>query len=188
MDGSQWCTGCMAGHMDGTPNSHTCDEAQEIIDAINDEQAAIIVMVESRLLHDAPIEVKKYKAIIEKVELESIKYNQMRKEIIDDFALKTQRQKELEVLRKTAVDTEAAIEDHANRLARLQQKITDKLNQVRELSDVAAVNADYIEAKKDQFILEKLKQGGVDNWEWYDESLPSDEDIESFEYSLITRK
>jgi hypothetical protein len=35
----------------------------------------------------------------------------------------------------------------------------------------------YIQLREAHITLMALQNGGVDNWEWYSESLPSDEDL-----------
>ena len=64
VEGSQWCDGC---HLGGTV-SHTCEEYDNVIDIIRDEEHSIFCIVEARLLHDEPIEIVQYSCILEKIE------------------------------------------------------------------------------------------------------------------------
>lgn len=64
VEGSQWCDGC---HLGGTV-SHTCEEYDNVIDIIQDEEHTIFCIVESRLLHKEPIELVQYKCILGKIE------------------------------------------------------------------------------------------------------------------------
>ena len=65
INGSEWCTECLAG---SGYSSHTCEEYQEVVDAIKDEEHSIFCIVESRLLHDKPIEMKAHNIILAKIE------------------------------------------------------------------------------------------------------------------------
>ena len=50
----------------------------------------------------------------------------------------------------------------------------DKLNEDEEM--VTITKKEYDELLKDSEILYKLHRGGVDNWEWYYESLKDEDD------------
>ena len=64
VEGSQWCDGCnLCGMV-----SHTCEEYDTVIDIIRDDEHSIFCIVEARLLHDRPIEMKSHDFIIGKIE------------------------------------------------------------------------------------------------------------------------
>ena len=62
MDGSQWCTQCMVGGGD-TPQSHTCEEYQDVIDHVNEASTSIITIAENRLINEYPLEVGRIKSL-----------------------------------------------------------------------------------------------------------------------------
>lgn len=58
ISGSDWCCACMAVAGSGAYPSHTCEPYQDVIDKINETDTAMLVVVESRLLQDHPVEFK----------------------------------------------------------------------------------------------------------------------------------
>jgi hypothetical protein len=48
VEGSQWCSACMAGSRDGTHISHECEPYQEVIDYINDSDASMEDMLSKK--------------------------------------------------------------------------------------------------------------------------------------------
>ena len=65
LEGSGWCSECLAG---SGYSSHTCEEYQNVLDVIQDEEHSIFCIVECRLLHDKPIEIKAHNFLLEKVD------------------------------------------------------------------------------------------------------------------------
>lgn len=65
INGSEWCTECLAG---SGYSSHTCEEYQEVVDAIKDEEHSIFCIAETRLIHDKPVEMAAHARIMCKIE------------------------------------------------------------------------------------------------------------------------
>lgn len=185
----QWCTACMIG---GT-SSHTCGSAQEIIDCINDSEASIIVMVENRLLHETPIEATKIKILCDKIanllDLESEK-----KSVLGNLVFN------VETAQSTIKNLISMAENHEINLQMLNDDVAKAKDRINEYSLHEGVNVksgvfsknisgdDYKDLVRSKIMLEKLKAGGVDNWEWYDESAPNYDELELMVFNEINQR
>ena len=184
--GSNWCTVCQIGYIDGAGLSHTCDEYQNIIDTINDTHAAIVVLVENRLLHDEPVEFKPCVTLVEKnkeleasLEAKRLEYEEFK------IRLKIAQKKldgvkaQTETERSTLSEIRSAIQTASSDLARIQsikcggREVNISLKQLYQLFET-------------QYVFESLKSKGLDNWEWWDESMPSEADIDAHVAERIT--
>lgn len=173
------CQGCCVGDSDNKL-SCTCDEFSWIIEEFQSEENKIIAMVEKRLLLDSPIE----KASIDKLEKE-IEERKVKLQGIKDLhgewelSLKSIKQKHEALTLQTKL-LELKLSG-LNNLTNEMIESNDRLQKKRE-SILVEIN-DYSVAKNSIPIkeldrlrgaaakLEALEKGGVDNWEWYDESL-----------------
>lgn len=178
LNGRMWCTECMVGNQ-GTPSTHTCEEYQEVIDALEDVENSMLVIVENRLIADEPIEFKKIVAL-------SLKIDSMEKDLADKskalasiVSLTEGKREELVQLenkidRNKEVISEYTgdIEELSNRLLEIRKQYT-----ITAPSSVELSKEEYEKLVKRDFILTKLEAGGVDNWEWYGESYPTDDEI-----------
>jgi hypothetical protein len=170
------CMGCNVGDSDNKL-ACTCDEHSWIIEEVQEEVNRIFVIVEKRLLTDKPIEhltlIDLHKQVL--VESESFaktkllheEWRQVVKCYKDQSkALKT----EIESL---TVSTAAAskIKDTAlSGVEKLQEQYNKLLVQIGYGNTKISMH-EYNELEKRDTILTALEVGGVDNWEWYDESL-----------------
>ena len=187
IDGSQWCTACMVGSSVYVV-SHTCDKYDQVIDAINETATGMIVQVENRLLHDEPIEKRAYDGILKEIEEGKAVLKQAQDEV-------SRCKDVIRASRKTHKTTEEWIEAGSGRLNEINEKINAASNELENLTSATA-GAKSSAAKIDlggmtvsmsaddlkELILASVKlrhleKGGVDNWEWYSESLPSHDDL-----------
>lgn len=173
------CQGCCVGDSDNKL-SCTCDEFSWIIEEFQSEENKIIAMVEKRLLLDHPIE----KASIDRIDKdinERKKQLQKVKELHEEWqiSLKSIKQKHEALLLQTK-SLELKLSG-LNNLTNEMIESNDRLEKKRE--SILVEIDDYSIVKKSIPLkeltslrvaadkLEALEIGGVDNWEWYDESL-----------------
>lgn len=179
-DGSDWCTGCQAGHTDGTPNHHTCDEYQEVIDVINDEQAAILVLVEKRLLHDSPVEEKRFREAEERIAVIKETHQEYHSEIMILRGQRTKITIDIEEARKRLDRINREVEEKEKQLLILENEVNEEIEKVRSYNASCPSSHDLPYLYERDFILCSLENGGVDNWEWYGESYPDESDIRKY--------
>tara|TARA_R110000850_G_scaffold31200_1_gene86059 strand:- start:71 stop:736 length:666 start_codon:yes stop_codon:yes gene_type:complete len=173
------CEGCCIGDSDNKI-SCTCDDHSWIIEQIQDEENAIICMVETRLLLDKPIEgkaIKKLQVQIAKQQEEFSATKELHEEWQESLRSLQTRAKSLQVeinalelsreandnLRKT---TKAGI----NKLCIRFNKILVDIGKYERGSKQVTMGA-YNALEIRSCTLAALEKGGVDNWEWYEESL-----------------
>lgn len=173
------CMGCNVGDSDNKL-SCTCDEHSWIIEDIQNEENLLLVMVEKRLLTDHPIEhltIKDLKGQIKKeVELFS-----KTKELHEEWRLSlSAKQKKADSLSSEITALKLSVEANQEIKAQSEKgldKLTDKYNSI--VVTIAKYNnrsfdismGEYDNLLKRVEILQALEAGGVDNWQWYDESL-----------------
>lgn len=186
MSGSNWCIECMIGNQ-GTPSSHTCDIYQEVIDAIHDSKKSILVVVENRLLASEPIEFKAWKKMRDEVD-------KMRIDKADSLNRKIQAEMEskrlaeyITELKEQIYDAEVKLDNFQVAIAASESKF-DRLNyELGKLDSKISIGSvsitmsasDLKSLISSKIELEALRSGGVDNWEWYDESSIDYDDLES---------
>ena len=179
--GGFYCTPCMVG---GT-SCHSCGEYQEVIDNINAEREdkCIISIVEKRLLQDEIVELKQYKKLHDQVVEKHKEYGEIRNKIYDG-------NQSLKGLQSAILYHEATIDNLIEDI----NKAWKDLDEVQEARRLCHVEVNSLKSTKTKVILEDkfsvnisldelkglfeakhrldaLEQGGVDNWEWYGESL-----------------
>ena len=187
IDGSQFCHECMAGSSGGTPQRHTCDDFNELIDVINDSASSIIVLVENRLLHDEPAEFKKYRDLDKKIMHQT---NLLKATIEQDSALKNSlsaTKKDIEELNKASAIADKALERKEKEIQalnksidRLRKEFDAKKTRLSENNKISVSGGRLRYLLKAEFVLERLEQGGLDNWEGYSESYPSNDEINEY--------
>lgn len=191
MCGRDWCVGCLAGHTDGTPNSHDCYQYDDVIEALRDEESAIIVIVENRLLADEPVEFKAWDSVRKDIESMRSQRDDVRKETLDLRNEKSRLEKEIPYLvdesRAVAESLARKIEE-SNACERSANKARKELNSMEadktriQVADNILINISLDELRDliyDSRKLHYLEVDGVDNWEWYGESFPEDLDEEA---------
>lgn len=185
--GSNWCTMCQAGG--DFIVSHECDVAQEVIDHLMENiEDREVFWISERYLNDAPFEFKPYQKLVD--EIENLKSEKERidksikesKEELEDYSLK------IGVKKLEYSDLLMKIQNSQHDLMITESEDNhSEIKTPETLSNglLTISTSDFVGLVKSQITLSKLESGGVDNWEWYSESLgDSDLDSEAFEQSM----
>lgn len=185
MNGGQWCTECMVGNQ-GTPSSHSCDAYQDVLEVIRDAEPQLIVIVENRLLADLPVEFKPLESA-----RKNIKYLHEKITAADKNLLKVKS--DIKAAKddfiSNAFDANNARNDmllfcNGREKARQEHReITEELDTAKGAVTVGGVRLSMTAGNlksliRDSVELGLLKAGGVDDWEWYGESLVGSENID----------
>lgn len=153
------------------------DQAQAIIDDIQDEEHSIICMVEKRLLHDSPIETNtiiNLKRDVEKQKYELSKTKELHHEWQQSVkSLKLKSDSLLSEISSHELSCESALSIRNTAKSGIE-KLQEQYNKI--LVHIGYGNkkisiSEYDELVKRDERLTALERGGVDNWEWYEESL-----------------
>jgi len=187
LSGSQWCMPCMAGSSDGSHPSHSCEEYQDVIDEINDSESSIIVMAENRLINDKPVEFKaldQVRATINEIKEEISKTRDISKEAT---IMKGELLNSIISLKSDIESKEAELENTNNECVKLSSRLNSLASSFGEKDSSASLiiggltlsmNISSLKSMiKDSIILNHLQKGGVDNWEWYGESMPTEDEL-----------
>lgn len=173
------CEGCNVGDSDNKL-SCTCDEHSWIIEEVQNEENLLLVMIEKRLLTEDPVEYLTIKEFKKEIDQESellTKTKELHEEWRNSMAVMK--------LKVQALQVEAAsleLSTKANLASKEQSEmglsaLTDEYNKIlvhiglykNAGKHILTKDYDYL-LKRDE-TLSALEAGGVDNWEWYDESL-----------------
>lgn len=179
MELSGRCQGCLIGDLDNKIPC-TCDEYSWVIEEVQDEENKLIVMVEKRLLSDKPVEFKvieklkseidSLNASVERIKLIHKEWSDsanVKKELVDSLHLeKNSLEKQIEALSKSR---ELEIEG-------IEAIKGDLYAMLVDIERYGSVNQRISRGEYEQLLardkkLAALEAGGVDNWEWYEESL-----------------
>jgi hypothetical protein len=182
IEAEYYCTPseCRAPLSGGEVAQDEYDQAQAIIKEVQSEEHSIICMVEKRLLHDKPIEsntINSLKRTIDdqKFEFESTKI------LHTEWQQAVKGLKSKADLLKSEIQTLELTRDanfNINKTAKAGvDKIQDKFNSMlvyindwrnKDKFITKSEHESLLATKKKMAALEK---GGVDNWEWYEDSL-----------------
>lgn len=178
-DGEQWCHACQVG---GGPNipvlDHVCDEYQEVIDVINEESAAIIVMVEKRLLHDQPVEQKEYAEAKKRIDSSKAIYQEYSSSVIELKGEKRSLDDQVADLERRMEKINYEIDLREKKIEELGDKLHDRTVELAKIDSPGDCEIDMYLLLKDSYILSCLESKGVDNWTFFDEAIPSEEEID----------
>lgn len=185
--GANWCTMCMAGG--DFIASHTCEFAQEVIDNLMENiEDHEVFWVSERYLKDEPFEFKKYQQLVDENEkLESTAKNTAN---TIDRNIKTIEDQSLEIenLKGELSDIQLKLQNaqHDLMLAEKEEVHIQPLPQTIETADARLSLKELLYLYECRTKLEALESRGVDNWEWYGESL-GDLDFESEAINEVAR-
>jgi len=168
---------CMSPMSSGERAEEEYEQAQAIIEDIQSEEHSIICMVEKRLLHDKPVEATTIISLQKEIDKQKAEFLST-KELHDEWVNSSK------VLKLKAESLQAEIKAlELSREAELNLRDTAK-NGVKKLSEqyskllvqigygnTKITMHEYNELEKRDATLRALEAGGVDNWEWYSESL-----------------
>ena len=175
---------CMPSEFRGPMSSHDGGEEQEgyqaIIDDIQEEEHSIICMIEKRLLHDTPIEANTINSLTRKIddqkfEFESTKilHGEWIKAVKGLKAKSDLLKSEIQLLEMSREANFNINKTAKSGIDKLQEKYNAMLVYINDYRNkdkfiTKAEHQSLLETEKKMAALEK---GGVDNWEWYEDSL-----------------
>ena len=182
LNGGEWCLECMLGNQ-GTPSTHTCGKYQEVIEALEDVENSMLVIVENRLLADEPIEFKKIVSLSNKIEKLETKLKEKSNELSLIINLVNSKTKEKNLLKNKTEKNKEIESLYLKDIEKLSNKLLQKRNQyiLTTPLEIHLTKEEYENLIRRDFILTKLENGGVDNWEWYSESYPTDEELKNIQ-------
>lgn len=148
ISGWNWCVACMGVAGDGAHPTHTCAQYQDVIDYINSSDSAMIVVAETRLLQDHPVEFKpmiemreKTKELINKSgELQNDIYDQ--KKLIDKL-----RSESKDLVMQQSIETNNLLNAKYD-LMLLEMKVDRKKSKLHEIKHEIKELERYLELKK----------------------------------------
>jgi len=170
------CMGCNVGDSDNKL-SCTCDEHSWIIEEVQEEENLLLVMCEKRLLSEIPVEHMDISALAQerkRWQERLAKTKDLHEEWRLDLNVKKSKSESLKL------EIDALKKDvEANRVIRQQSEkgIDDLTQEYNKIIVTIGYGQKQITMKEyDRLLkrdetLSKLEAGGVDNWEWYDESI-----------------
>lgn len=173
------CQGCCIGDSDNKL-SCTCDEYEWIIEEFKNDVNRLAVMVERRLLTEKPVESVTIERLRDEIDI--IKSNlESTKMLHEEWRLSSKMyQERVESLKLELLALEASIksnkaikEDTEIGIKSLSKKYGEMLVNIDKYS-ITKKQISYSEYER---LLERdktlsaLEDGGVDNWEWYGESI-----------------
>jgi len=190
INGSNFCNSCNVGGISGVNISHTCGDADEIIEAVLDDiSEEAIFWVNVKHLKNKPFEYKKWEKITEE-------NNQLITEISSKNEILQSLNNEIENKEATLKDVSIRTDEKQLELYRLLDHMTsadkgkiiiENLPEIRlNASNISIPTPDILGFLKDSAYMRILEANGVDNWDGYGEdySVP---DCEDFEDLLLTR-
>ena len=178
VNGSNFCAACMVGGISGAPITHKCSDVDDIIEeVVEDINEQDIFWVNIKHLQDKPFEYKKWEKITEENDKMCLEISKKKKTgealSLENEALTVNR----ETLMKdtdSLIDTKAKLLVDIEEIKQQKQQVMIDRTQVMDLRNSSKKISVHqiIEYIKKSLLLDCLEVGGVDNWEWYSESLP----------------
>lgn len=175
---------CTPSEFRSPMSSHDNGEEQEgiqaIIDDIQKEEHSIICMVEKRLLHDSPIEANTINSLAKEIKRQSAEF-EATKDLHEEWqaslkSLKSQAESlrveisALELSREANENLRKTTKSGLNKMCLRFNKILVDIGKYERGSKQVSMGT-YNELENRSCRLAALEKGGVDNWEWYEESL-----------------
>lgn len=179
MEARSFCEGCIIGDSDNKL-SCTCDNYEWVIEEVQEEENRILCIVEKRLLCNHPIEkkaidnlqseIKKEKETLQKIKDLRAEWRASQKSIqaeVETF------KKELEILNEKIGRSKLEFAETETSLLNLKRSRDELLVDVSRYSfeSKKISYSDYESLLNKEKILDALDAGGVENWEWYSESI-----------------
>ena len=170
------CEGCCIGDSDNKI-ACTCDEHAWIIEEIQKEDHKLCVMVETRLLCKTPIEKIKIDKLVTQITTlnsEFSKTKTLHQEWHESLAAKKAMfnlvSDEIKVLEQRKESLMLLIDGYDSKSDGLQKNLDAMLVTISGGSDsISRYDLQKLKGRDDT--LSALEAGGVDNWEWYSESI-----------------
>jgi hypothetical protein len=170
------CQGCCIGDSDNKI-SCTCDEHSWIIEEIQEEDHKLCVMVEVRLLSKTPVEEIKIDSLqlqIDKLNKSFLNTKDLHQEWHESLTAKKSMfnlvSDEIKVLEQRKESLMLLIDGYDSKSEGLQKTLDAMLVNISGGSDsISRYELQKLRSRDDT--LSALEAGGVDNWEWYSESI-----------------
>lgn len=153
------------------------DSISYLIEEIQDEEHSIICMIEKRLLHDDPIEASSIKSLQKEINKQHAEL-QSTKDLHEEWrnslkALKLQSESlksEIKALELSVASYSELNDTAKNGAEKLAKKYNGLLVAVGHGDKKISIH-EYDQLLKRNEVLCALEAGGVDNWQWFEESL-----------------
>ena len=182
IEAEYYCTPseCRAPLSGGDAAQEEYEQAQAIIEDIQNEEHSIICMVEKRLLHDSPIESNTINSLNRVIddqnsEFESTKilhaeWQQAVKGLKSKADLLKSEIQTLKLTREANVNVNKAAKAGIDKI---QDRFNSMLVYISDWrgKDKFITKSEYESLLETQKKMTALERGGVDNWEWYEDSL-----------------
>jgi hypothetical protein len=182
IESEYYCTPseCRAPLSGGEAAQEERDQAEAIIEDIQNEEHSIICMLEKRLLHDTPIEVNTIKSLAKEIEKQKKEFAYTKdlhtewQEAVKGLKSKSDLLKSeiqtLELSRQTHFNLDKAAQAGIDKLQYKYDSMLVYINDWRN-KDKYITKADHALLVDAQNKMQALEVGGVCNWEWYEDSL-----------------
>ncbi|HHZ95273.1 MAG TPA: hypothetical protein EYN67_06900 [Flavobacteriales bacterium] len=182
IEAEHYCTPseCRSPMSSGEAAQEEYDQAQAILEDIQDEEHSIICMIEKRLLHDAPIEANTINSLTrhiddQKFEFESTKilhaeWQQAVNCLKSKADLLNSEIQTLELTREASFNINKTAKAGIDKL---QEKYNAMLVYISDWrgKDKFITKSEHASLLATEKKMAALEKGGVDNWEWYEDSL-----------------
>lgn len=163
------------------------EQAEAILEDIQNEEHSIICIIEKRLLHDEPIEMLDIKSLIKQREVEKDLLNKT-KQLHEEWRKSSNvhsnklkdLQLEIESLNRNIINLNSEKQTAKEGIKSLSERYNKIIVEVGKYSSKAMqiTVAEYDQLVKRDEVLSALEAGGVDNWEYYDDALNKDDSNE----------
>jgi len=182
IEAEYYCTPseCRAPLSGGEAVQEEYEQAQAIIEEIQSEEHSIICMVEKRLLHDEPIEANTINSLAKEIKKQSEEFlltKELHKEWQESLQSLQSKAKSLQVeisalelSREANENLRNTTKSGLNKMCLRFNKILVDIGKYERGSKQVTMGA-YNALENRSCTLAALEKGGVDNWEWYEESL-----------------
>lgn len=188
LQGSDWCTACQVGGLDGAYPSHECEAYQEVVDVVNSlrEEEGVVVIADNRLIQDEMVEWKTWNIIKKRCQEMTDLHNETRRQRSDLLIEKHRLEESVKTLKgdtELLASTNDNIIENINKSWYDYQIAKDVLQNIKDKQSTITLDSNFkvdlsLETLRrlvrDSIKLEQLENGGVDNWEWYSESVDWD--------------
>jgi len=185
------CDACMVGHKSTCYCDESVAKAYDVVERIIEDykiKDSQLFYVPAKDLKDTPFEWRENKGLVDKIKGNKDVLNGLIDIVAENKSLIKQQEKQLSDNKSEIYKMDAIVENRKS-LTEMVIKDYDKLkSDIEELeskkklivvdSEVKIEYSEYEKLLKRDEILSALEIGGVDNWEWYDESLKGINDEE----------
>lgn len=178
ISGHNFCIPCNVGGLSG----HACEDAQEVIDALMEEIGEKDVFwVDVRYLKKAPFEYKTWKKIKEETDELIIEKETLIKRKQDLIKMTDEMEKQKQNI---SISIEEETQKWKHLLSEVENLKIKKAKITFDSEEAINLSNSSLSLSMKQILhfiersirLDYLEKGGVNNWNWYEESLPNDSD------------